>query len=239
MDCEVLTLEGVPNVRDLGGYLAASGKVTKHRRFIRAGVLSGLTQSGTSALARLGVHCVVDLRSGREARIQPSAVQDDERFVRHHLPMLDYIYSSVSGGVEPDVFPDSLEQLYIDLIEQGKESFRQLFELFAHPEYESYLFHCTAGKDRTGIAAALLLTLAGVDDDTIAQDYSYSHTLLRIFFDKSNFQGVPTHLGASQPETMQSLLSHLRGCYGGGQSYLEHIGVTKQQITAVLQKLFE
>ena len=235
MHREILELEGSFNVRDIGGYPAGEGKTTLHRRFIRAGSLAELTERGKTALLEMGVRCVIDLRSAREVAENPDAVMDDRRFSWFHLPMLDYIHSGLAYGL-PDDFPASLEEMYIGLLENSKESFRQLFEIFGASGQEGFLFHCTAGKDRTGVAAMLLLSLAGVGKDMIVEDYTQSEGQLKPIM--ASFSAViPDYLCRSQAQTMRRVIEYLEGSYGSVRGYLDHIGVTPGLQSAILAKL--
>jgi len=237
MRCELLELEGSFNARDVGGYPAGGGKTIKYRRFIRTGSLFRLTEQGKSVLLDMGIRCVVDLRSNFEVNEKPDAVMNDPRFTWRHLPMLDYIYAGIADE-QYVPFPPSLEEMYINLLNEDRNSFRSLFQLFASPEHESYLFHCTMGKDRTGVAAALLLSLAGVDDETIVEDYSHSAKLTKHIIEGLS-GNIPAYLFASPAETMQTVLSHLKNKYGGGQGYLAYIGITSEQRRAILTKLLD
>ena len=238
MRCNLLEIEGCYNIRDIGGYHTSAGKAVKHLRFIRSGSLFGLTEQGKSHLLDLGLRCVIDLRSHREVSLYPDAIMGDSRFSWHHLPMLDYIYSNKAQGL-PDSFPPSLEEMYISLLEESRDGFRQLFELFAHPDHQGYVFHCMAGKDRTGIVAALLLSLAGVDEQTIVEDYAHSEELLRDILAKVDLGDLPNYVLASRPQTMQVLLRHLEARYGGAQSYLNQIGIAPVAQAEVLKKLLD
>jgi len=237
MRCELLELEGSFNARDVGGYPAGGGKMTKYRRFIRTGSLFKLTEQGKSALLNMRVRCVVDLRSHFEVNEKPDAVMNDPRFFWRHLPMLDYIYAEIADEQYVS-FPPSLEKMYINLLNEDKNSFRSLFQLFASPEHESYLFHCTMGKDRTGMTAALLLSLAGVDEETIVEDYSHSAKLTKHLIEGLT-EDIPAYLFASPAETMQKVLGYIRSKYGGGQGYLNHIGITPEQCRAIITKLLD
>jgi len=238
MRCNLLDIEGCFNVRDIGGYLTGTGKTVKHLRFIRSGSLFDLTERGKAQLLDLGIRCVVDLRSHREVSIHPDAVMEDTRFSWHHIPMLDHIFSS-AGQRTPNTFPSSLEEMYLSLLEESGDDFRQLFELFASSAYQRFIFHCTAGKDRTGIVAALLLCLAGVEEQTIVEDYTHSEELLRDIFSKVDLGGLPRYVLASHAQTMQTLLGNFKAQYGGVQGYLCQIGVTPATQAEVLRKLLD
>ncbi|MDR2909419.1 MAG: tyrosine-protein phosphatase [Oscillospiraceae bacterium] len=221
-------IKGSFNVRDLGGYKGRDGKTVRYRRFIRAGSLMGLTPEGRQELLELGVSCVVDFRSRYELSVMPDPIMGDEAFDWHHIPMLDYINSNREGS---PVFPDSLEEMYTGMLAEAKEGFKKFFALCADSAHGCFLYHCTAGKDRTGVASMLLLSLAGVTEDDIIEDYAHSEKLL------PDFGKGPPHLHRSPPEVMEHVLSHLDHRYGGPAGYLDRIGVTPSQREAVTAKL--
>jgi protein-tyrosine phosphatase len=233
---QVIELEGSFNVRDLGGYPTRNGSLIQPRRFLRAGSLHSLSQTGRQTLLDLGVRCIIDLRSQLERKQKPDPVEGDPEFFYHHVPMLDYINSTVVAGEMN--FPDSMEEMYFGLLDHAGHSFAKVFELFAHPDCHGFLFHCTAGKDRTGMVAMLLLALAGVEDDLIVADYSISQHLVPPTPGKRPHY-VPAYALTSPPEAMRATLGHLNSRYGGAQRYLSQIGVTPQQKEAVLAKLLE
>ncbi len=233
---QVLELEGSFNVRDLGGYPTRDGKRIQPRRFLRAGSLYDLSEKGRQTLLDLGVHCVIDLRSRVEREQMPDPVENLPEFTFHHVPMLDYINSSVVAGEMS--FPDSLEEMYLGLLDNAGHSFAQVFELFANPLCSGFLFHCTAGKDRTGMVTMLLLALAGVEEDLIVADYSLSeHLAPPAPGERPHY--VPAYALTSPPEAMRVTLEYLNSRYGGVEPYLSHIGVTHEQRSRVLRKLLE
>lgn len=237
MRCELLNVEGSFNVRDLGGYLNKEGKPVQYRRFIRAGSLADLTEQGKQVLEEMGVDCVLDLRSSHEVEVKPDAIEKDPQFHWHHVPMLDFINSNIAES-KLDAFPESMEAMYIGMLDQGQKGFLRLFEIFADPAYHCCLFHCTAGKDRTGVTAMLLLALAGVDEKTIVEDYSHSENHIGPL-SKNHPPHVPIYLVQSKPETMEGTLRHLNKRYGGPVAYLEQIGVTPAQMAAIKSKLLD
>lgn len=232
--CDVLDVPGASNVRDIGGYPGAGGRPVAKRRFIRSGRVNELTEAGVRAVRELGVQCVVDLRSTFECARMPDTLREDAQIAYIHVPMLDYIQSEV-GGEEPPQFPDSMTEMYIGLLEKSGDSFLRVFQAFADPAYRTVLFHCTAGKDRTGLSAMLLLGLAGVSHEDIIEDYSHSDKLDP---QKQNHPSIPGYLFESKPETMAAAIDHLVVHYGGIVPYLAHIGVDDAMQRAVLAKLF-
>lgn len=230
--CELLRVPGADNVRDIGGYPVANGRLVNYRRFIRAGDMSGLTTDGVKAVRELGISCIIDLRSTTEVTRCPDTLAGDVAIRYVHIPMLDYIQSSIASG-DVSVFPASITDMYRGLLEDGKSDLLRVFQVFADPAYRTVLFHCTAGKDRTGISAMLLLALAGVDREDIQVDYSYSEKLINFPINPE----LPSYLFQSKPETIGAAMDHLEEVYGGAQAYLSHIGVDNAMQGAVLRKL--
>lgn len=238
-----LELDGSFNARCLGGFALPGGRTTKPGVFIRAGSLHGLTEKGKATLLGLGINCILDLRSRAEIASRPDTVLEDPRFVWHNLPMLDSMNSAVAGETSSGFSPRTLEEMYVGLLKDSRESFRQLFALLASPECGGYLIHCAAGKDRTGIAVALILSLAGASPEDIIADYSRSEGFLREFLAKSyKREGAlsqldPSHpLIPSPPQAMVDFLYHLNSTYGGGRAYLEGIGVSPAELDAIAEK---
>jgi protein-tyrosine phosphatase len=130
------------------------------------------------------------------------------------------------------------------MLESGRNAYRTLFETISDAEGR-VLFHCAAGKDRTGVAAALMLGLAGVSDEDIVADYALSYALLEPLLNewlpKMAERGIDAERGkklmASPPEDMENTLRHIQTLYGGPAGYLESIGLSPATISAVRAKL--
>jgi protein-tyrosine phosphatase len=227
--CKIFEIEGVKNIRDIGGYRGRGGTLARGR-FIRAGSLAGLTDAGRNALLREGVDCVVDLRSGFERKEKPGRVTEEHGMADFHVPMMDFIHSS--SAQDYAWLPESLEQLYHHTLHGGGADFLRAFKIFAE-DYRCILFNCTAGKDRTGMTAMLLLGLAGVSEEDIIEDYSYSHELQ----DRIILPGFPEFLFYSNPGTMRATIDMLNRDFGGIINYLEHIGVNAQTRAKICDKL--
>lgn len=231
MRCELLEVPGAENVRDIGGYPGIGGRPVNKRRFIRSGGMHALTQEGVRAVRGLGVGCIVDLRSTIEAKRMPDTLRDDRDIRYVHVPMLDYIQSAIAGGL-PE-FPTSMKEMYIGILEKSKAELLQVFRVFADPAYHTVLFHCTAGKDRTGITAMLLDGLAGVSRADLVEDYTHSEKL----GGGPIIPGLPVYLFQSRPETIEAAIDHLDSNYGGISAYLSQIGVDDAMRSMLLEKL--
>jgi len=235
-----LRLEVAHNVRHLGGYPAREGRTTSDA-VIRSAGLHRLTAKGLGALADAGVKVIVDLRSTvereRDVTPDPSAAGIAHVFA----PVFEQDHSPV--GAAGSEFPGYFV-VYQRILESGRTAYRTLFETVAETDGK-VVFHCAAGKDRTGVAAALMLALAGVEDETIVEDYAQSSRLLEPllaeWLPKMAERGIDEvkarQLMASEPEDMRRTLEHVDALYGGAAGYLESIGVSATVLSAVKARM--
>jgi protein-tyrosine phosphatase len=177
-----ISLEGAPNFRDLGGYEAADGRRVRHGQLFRSGVLSDVTDADLAALAGLSIATVVDLRSADEVALRTNRLPPGA--VAVHVPVTD-VSAAPSSILERLESGDS-EGLGAEMLLTGNRAFaRELRAAFAtalhlamQPEHRPIVFHCTAGKDRTGFAAALMLRTLGVPREAAVSDYLLSNDRL-------------------------------------------------------------
>ena len=171
-----LTLEGGKNFRDLGGYHTADGHQVRWGKLLRSGALASLTDNDFTELKPLNIGSVIDFRSPPERQADPTNWQlDGTEIVNadYHLDMANF------GKVfmEPDLTAEKVEAAmassYPDILVGLTGPFTDMFDRLASSD-QAMVFHCTAGKDRTGIAAALILTALGVDRETIMADFMLS-----------------------------------------------------------------
>lgn len=175
-----LPLDGTTNTRDLGGYAGFGKKVTKWKKLLRSDCVSRLTAADKDYLVNeYQLAKVIDLRSPKEAKEAPNAFASDERVI--------YINLSLSFDVNPnepigwDIHRENLfGNFYVDILENKKEQLKKVFEEIMNvDDGDSVLFHCTAGKDRTGVVAMLILGLCGVSRQDIATNYMQTATNLK------------------------------------------------------------
>lgn len=220
-----LELEKAYNVRDLGGYANQKGEKLREKRFLRADALSRLTDADWKKLKEYGVVCVVDLRSPKELETAPGIPPENSGIEYHSVPLFDHIQSN--DGTQK--IPGSLHELYVDLLENSREQISRVLRCFLRYQEGCCLFHCTAGKDRTGVIAMLLLGLAGVDRDTIAADYSVSAGYMELVFagQREALQragyGKAAFLLRSDPEEMHRTLEYVNEKYAGIKPYLQEL----------------
>ncbi|MDR1533425.1 MAG: tyrosine-protein phosphatase [Clostridiales bacterium] len=230
-----LPLRTTFNTRDLGGYWGKRG-VTKYGRFLRSGDVSRCGEADIAALARYGVKTVIDLRGQRECEFYPNVFPSGEiRCLNIPLIPDELMYSEGFDLL-------GLARIYTDIILENSNGIRQLFSALAKgvspdgtPSAGSaVLFHCSAGKDRTGIAAMLLLMLAEVDLYDIMADYQVSFTYNKVSND-SFLREHPTadiNMLKSEPEWIAAAYRKIRQD-GGAVEYLARAGVTEEEIKTI------
>ncbi|MCW8125722.1 tyrosine-protein phosphatase [Microbulbifer halophilus] len=179
----VLPLEGGRNFRDLGGYRTEDGREVKWGKLYRSGVLTNLTDNDYDYLEKRGIETVVDFRSSEERKKEPThwRAGEIERLTWDYA-MGDWEAEFAKVLARPDFQAGDMVKLmadmYPDLVRQQIPAYRAMFDSLLESD-EPLLFHCTAGKDRTGVGAALLLTALGVDRETVMEDYLLSSEVLK------------------------------------------------------------
>jgi protein-tyrosine phosphatase len=202
-------LDGANNTRDIGGYRTQDGRSVKWGMVYRSGELPDLTPAGCEAFRELGIRHVVDFRN----RLAPSPLFGGDAVCVFQAAPVDLFPVGGSGA-------DASIPAYVQAVRDNADSYRRAFELLADPGNLPILYHCAAGKDRTGIMIGLLLTMLGVDRQTVIDDYQLSDLV-----------GATVNLQA-----MTDLLDAV-DADGGIEAYLAGIGVspaTQATIRAVL-----
>lgn len=240
-----LPLKGARNVRDLGGYpytdQTGTRGTTAFGVFLRSGTLRRLTPGDREALRAYGLRRVVDLRSSFELKHSPDPYgkQLEKGVVYTHVSMLDQLNSSGFRGALPACMFD----VYRSLLDDDASSIRAVMEALDGPGCS--LFHCRAGKDRTGVIAMLLLGLAGVDDEHVVADYRVTQDYMgrglraqRAIVSVLLLKKVPRCLFESAPVEMERTLAHLHSRYGTAREYLEgHAGCDPDLLDRLTAKL--
>jgi protein-tyrosine phosphatase len=239
-----LDVDGCNNFRDLGGYPAADGMQLRWRRLFRADGLHHLTHAGVSTFRdTLAIDHIIDLRSSAELELDgrgPLAVTD-ARF--HHLPLFD------GGSAERDFErpPDwTLADLYFGMLQFAEGPIARVVETIARADGPA-VYHCTAGKDRTGVVSAVILGALGVPDEILIADYAATKESLEAIIERlmqsdgyqGMFENLPPDTLHAEPETMIGLLERVRGEYGSMQGYLEKAGAQPQTLDRLAARLLE
>ena len=234
----IIPLETAQNVRDLGGYSAASGGKTAWGRCVRSGDMDQLSAADRGALIEHGIDTVIDLRMEREIAAAPNRFQDtgEVNFVIHDFWGKRFdTYRSKNKGAPPEV---KLADLYCEGLVQSAFVMADIMRTVAAAK-GGVAFHCRSGKDRTGLVAAFLLDLAEVPRELICEDYGLTAALLiSPDADKQLDPNQPgAYLRGCAPETMARTLDYVDDTFGGVPAYLQKEGVMDAELDAIRAKL--
>jgi protein-tyrosine phosphatase len=230
----LVAVAGTLNFRDLGGYRGRAGRTVRWGRIYRSDNFAAVTESGWASVAELGVRAVYDLRHEAERDRAPSRIPEHLGIAMTHLPI----------GGEAAEAPDLVELLRSDAARFGVEFmidmnlallrehaavFGQLLTALADESHLPAIFHCTAGKDRTGMAAALVLEVLGVERQAVLDDYELTthyrsqHRIeeLRPRLEAAgvDVEAVRPFLSAPRP-ALAAALAELDAAYGHVDGYL-------------------
>lgn len=239
-----LPIEGCVNFRDLGGYRNAQGQTVRWRRLFRSDALQDMTPAdATLAVEELNIGLVADLRNTNEAsrdgRGPLSGTDTDYR----HFPILD-----ARGAIPPFTGGDiagRLSSTYQWLLHNSGDGIVAAITAISEAldDGRGAVFHCSAGKDRTGVIAALILEVLGIDGDTIAADYMLTIEVVDGIVEriKGIEQGSsPTaQTLAPQPVAFQAYQDTLREEYGGAEAYLRQHYMSDGTLNALRRNLLE
>ncbi|MEG0451915.1 MAG: tyrosine-protein phosphatase [Coprobacillus sp.] len=230
-----IILDKMVNTRDLGGYETQDGHYSKSHKYIRASSPARATHSDILFLKDYGVKAVIDLRSDFEKEHQINPFQKEAGIDFYEVNLFD----STTANIVPDEVKQykDLGGVYIYMLEAAKKQVYELFQIFLKYPYDAVLFHCSAGKDRTGITAALLLDLIGCHEYDIVKDYSESYeNNLEINQELSQMVDSDTQdYLRSSPRYMMEFLDYLREHYGSSKEYLLEIGMKSEEIDEIIE----
>ncbi|MFP4643167.1 MAG: tyrosine-protein phosphatase [Spirochaetales bacterium] len=236
-----IALEGAANIRDFAGYRSVEGRTVAPGQFLRGDSPDSLSTEDRQRLLRHGVRRVVDLRGSEEVTMRPNPFADEPSVRYFHIDM----YAAVPAKLFFRVTPRSLSDLYIDLARYAAEAVAAVFRVMSDERDGAVLFHCTAGKDRTGIIAALLLSVLDVDRSTIVDDYSVSRgyldsVLYRIesTMPSSWDRATRESILASTPDYIEYFLEFIDETWNGAEAYLLASGLEPAALSALRRKAF-
>ena len=253
-----LPFAGGNNFRELGGYHADEGKTVKWGQIYRGFPTGRLTtESDRARLDGLGLRLILDLRSGVEAAKLPDYVPDGARLVQicglrdATGQEINFSPNDIQRLVQNAPAGTNLTQLIYRQMLTGNKAFKELFRALEAGE-TPILFHCTAGKDRTGVAAMLILLALGASDETICADYARTNLCraaeiekamadhaAEIAADPAQRMRWQTSAGVD-PETAPFVLRTIRQDYGSAESYLEaEYGLTPARLMRLRRMYLE
>lgn len=234
-----IPLEGAFNVRDFGGLPTVEGRVVRRGLIFRADSPRRLTAADRAVVTRLGIRHVVDLRTGAEAE-QGSWVVG-ETTSRYHYEVIDAMPDPTRPGLGLPLIttPEEMAERYMFRVEAVTSRYAAAAETVARHASERVLFHCTAGKDRTGILAAALLSMLGVADADIVDDYALSavgverkiaHQCAHPLPGDTAFDLLPPLAAQAPAEVMQRFLALMAERHGGFVALLMRHGFSEQPL---------
>ena len=232
-----LDLEGPVNFRDLGGYEAGDGRTVRRRHLFRSDALFRLTETDAARVAALGVTTLIDFRTPDELDEHGFGGMDHLDAEHLHLPTIDTTRRVLDLTEVADEIARALvtaADAYMMMLERGSDAYASALRVVAASE-APVVFFCAAGKDRTGVFAALVLGLLGVSDDDIVTDYALTHEVIEKIHilrgDAANERAssyahlIGEDLRNAYPASMQTTIERLRERYGGWEGYASEIGV--------------
>ena len=239
------------NFRDLGGYETDDGHRVRWNLLYRSDTLHRLTAADAETFSALGLRTVIDLRSRTEIEDFGRLGVATETLVWHSVPMLDdvkLIPREASESPPPPPQALSMGEGYLRIVEEYGDSVAEVFELLTRDHALPAVFHCTSGKDRTGIVAALLLDLVGVPDATIAADYvlteqARARSTPWIEANEPGFAAllaqIPPERRVLSSEAILGFLAGIRSKHGTVRDFLMGLGVTEEQLDLVRARLLD
>lgn len=228
-----LPLEGTLNTRDLGGYPTKDNKVTKFHVFIRSDRLTDITDKDNKFLKNYGITDIIDLRGKTD--IQSSFVSDDninkKYFKFHYIPLSTLEYEQYANAEKnKENFNHGVGYTYVL---ENKSRIKEVFDILAESD-GGVLFHCTAGKDRTGIISALILGLCNAYIKDIIANYEVTNTYLS---DSDIVEKYSENLKKSSPEFIITFIENLLKKYDSFEDYILSCNVSKENIEKIRKKL--
>lgn len=240
----ILPLEGASNFRDLGGYTGQDGRRLRWRRLLRSDHLGALSAADQQQLAAIGVAQVFDFRGVAESAAAPNNLPGVKQ---HSLAIEPTVVQRMREMTEAGtrltgaVVAELMKDLYRGLVDEHAPRYAQLFEELLDAD-APLVFHCTAGKDRTGVAAALILLALGVSREDVFQDFlltneCYRHPPLPPTDTPAEALAV---LWRVQPAFLDAALATIDAAPGGIERYFEQrLGLNRAARQALAERYLE
>ena len=240
-----IDVKGTFNFRDFGGYTSSDGNEVSSGMLFRSGSIDRVIESEAQRIqSELSIETIIDLR-------HPDELQDsDTRGVlvdlvptRHMFSIINPQKTLLENRAELDILYGIGQSgpRYFALLENSEPIWQQIVQKLIDPDSYPILAHCTAGKDRTGIIAALILDLVGVDQNTISIDYEMSSATVDQLFDYLVEAGRPPEGDVEVAKSrmlaprknMDDFLMLLHQKYGGAERYIKNLGFSDTDISII------
>jgi len=243
-----LPLEGITNCRELGGYATKEQRSTKWHTLLRSNTFANATEEDLEFLLDYGVNKIIDLRTKSEVEKSPNPASEHPGFTYENVDLIGQGPDGVLSFDYEDIDVDehSLGNSYVNMIKTNKY-LKEVFDIMlAGLNNGGALFHCSAGKDRTGVVSMLLLGLAGVAKEDIVANYQVSHTYIKdqisdfgdLGIDKKVIEKM-RHLGTSEPANIMLAYDALIDEFGSFKGYFEQLGYSQDEIERLKHSIVE
>lgn len=234
-------LSGYVNFRDLGGHVTPEGRV-------RTGLVyrsDSLAHVDTGDVAHLvderGITTVVDLRREQEVEASPLDALERAGVRVEHVSLID---PAVPPLQTSDIVDGTLADRYVSILDTSGAQFVTVLQMIADPGNHPIVFQCAAGKDRTGLVAALVLGLLDVDDDTITADYAATAAVVDVLLARLHTRAPEREppgprIMSAEAATMQHALDWLRATHGSIEHYTRANGLSAIELDTLRTELVE
>ena len=257
----VLPIKSVRNPRDIGGYVGSDGRKIRTHRLLRTGNISEITPADEQYLLDYGLRTIIDLRSPAECKQNPDKELDN---IEHYAYPLSAEDNTGGHGLDMSKeFAEYRKDQYAGfklmcrryhhhiLSKSAKQSFHHIIELIAENDDGAILYHCSEGKDRTGLVTIIILYILGVDMEVIRQDYLYSNYMLNDYRavrdqhfkqvgENDNFRANMRVLGSVANSYFDTSLITINENFGGLDSYITNeLEIDDQMQELIREKYLE
>jgi protein-tyrosine phosphatase len=231
-----VALEGAVNLRDFGGYATVDGRAVRRGRLFRSGTLAHLSSDAQQGFAELGVRLVCDLRRPEEQAEEPTPFPPDV-LRRLEIPIDPGSAVTMRGQLGQAQLAlqeriDFMVAINRELARDHAEDYARMFEALLELDDGAFLVHCSAGKDRTGFACALILHALGVPEDTVLEDYLLTNEHIdfegRVLRLAARYEphGLPDRdsimaLAGVRPEYLKAAYQAIEAEFEGVENYIE------------------
>lgn len=235
----LVRLDGPANFRDLGGYQGARGVLVRTGLLFRSDSLSYMSDEDVRHVTEvLGLRSVVDLRGIGEVERFTHGPLGSQGVQVSHVPIIDETRRPPDGWDGDD--DRTIDSLYLIMLERFGHRFAEVLRILADPERQPLVFHCAAGKDRTGLVAMLVLGLLGVDRDVIAADYALTHERMPVLLERHQARAAngavvevaEQHFQVDEA-AMRSVVDHLVMSYGSVEGYARAQGLEPAAVASL------
>lgn len=237
MCSRLIKLSGSSNIRDLGGYETTDNKTTLFKKFVRAAGIHELTDADKKILIDYNIKTIIDLRSRHEIAKNPDpTLASDIKY--YNIPIGNV---SLSKAKKHGLKLGLISTFYLLVAMQSKKYLKKVFDTFLkRHQYGGILFHCTAGKDRTGIISVLLLSISNVSESIVLEDYaeSYEHNLPILDRIKAETPyNVDEDFFRSDLEFMKKFIDYIKENHGSIKGFFEYLGYSSKKIDEISKLL--